>query len=124
MQIIRSIILALGFVVAGGVAAVGQDYGKGLAAAQSGDFATAFKEWLPLAEQGNADVQRNIGLMYQNGDGVVQDYVEALKWWRLAAEQGNVDAQASLGTSYSIGNGVTQDYAEAFKWYRLAAAQG
>jgi uncharacterized protein len=52
MQIIRSIILALGFVAAGGVAAVGQDFGKGLAAYQTGDFATALKEWSPLAKQG------------------------------------------------------------------------
>jgi uncharacterized protein len=92
MQIIRSIILALGFIVAGGVAAVGQDYEKGLAAAQSGDFATALKEWRPLAEQGDTNGQYNLGVMYKNGDGVVQDYAEAVKWWRLAAEQGNVKA--------------------------------
>ncbi len=36
-----------------------QDYDKGLAAAQSGDFATALKEWRPLAEQGNAEAQLN-----------------------------------------------------------------
>jgi TPR repeat protein len=34
-----------------------QDFGKGLAAAQSGDFATALKEWRPLAEQGDAQAQ-------------------------------------------------------------------
>jgi uncharacterized protein len=35
------------------------------------------------------NAQNNIGLMYKNGNGVVQDYAEALKWYRLAAEQGN-----------------------------------
>ena len=124
MQIIRSIILALGFVVAGGVAAVGQDFEKGAAAAQSGDFATALKEWQPLAEQGHADAQYNLGMIYQNGYGVIQDYAEAVKWYRLATEQGHADAQYNLGVMYESGNGVVQDYAEAVKWYRLAAEQG
>ena len=121
MQIIRSIILALGFVAAGGVAAVGQDFGKGLVAAQSGDFATALKEWLPLAEQGDALAQTGVGFMYDNGFGVVQDYAESVNWYRLAAEQGNQDAQYNIGLMYANGNGVIQDYAEAVKWYRLAA---
>ena len=111
MQIIRSIILALGFVVAGGVAAVGQYFEKGAAAAQSGDFATALKEWQPLAEQGNAIAQYNLGMIYQNGYGVIQDYAEAVKWYRLATEQGHADAQYNLGVMYESGNGVVQDYA-------------
>ena len=119
MQIIRSIILALGFVAAGGVAAVGQDFGKGLVAAQSGDFATALKEWSPLAGQGDAGAQTSLGFMYYNGDGVVQDYAEAVKWYRLAAEQGDAYAQYALGVMYGSGTGVVQDYAEAVKWYRL-----
>jgi len=55
-----------------------QDFNKGLKAAQSGDFATALKEWRPLAEQGFgfADAQFNLGLMYALGDGVTQDYAE------------------------------------------------
>ena len=39
------------------------DYQKGLTAAQSGDFATALREWTPLADKGNADAQYNLGLM-------------------------------------------------------------
>ena len=40
------------------------------------------------AEQGYADAQYNLGVMYANGHGVSQDYAEAAKWYRLAAEQG------------------------------------
>ena len=40
------------------------------------------------AEQGNAAAQYNLGVMYDNGEGVPQDYAEAAKWYRLAAEQG------------------------------------
>ena len=56
-----------------------QDFQKGLAAAQAGDFATALLEWTPLAEAGDTNAQYNLGIMYDNGYGVPQDYKEALK---------------------------------------------
>jgi len=98
-----------------------QDFDKGLAAAQRGDFATALREWTPRAEQGDADAQLNLGRMYKKGDGVTQDYRTALKWYRLAAEQGILDAQTNLGAMYDNGQGVTKDYKVAVKWFRLAA---
>ena len=64
------------------------DFQKGVTAYNSGDFATALREWKPLAEQGNAYAQNNLGLMYDNGQGVLQDYKTAVKWYRLAAKQG------------------------------------
>jgi TPR repeat protein len=101
-----------------------QDFDAGLRAAQAGDFETALKEWRPLAEQGNAGAQVNLGKMYAEGLGIPQDYAEAVKWYRLAAEQGISQAQKNLGARYDNGEGVPQDYAEAAKWYRLAAEQG
>jgi hypothetical protein len=100
------------------------DYQKGLDAYNAGDYATAMKEWRPLAEQGNADAQYNLGFMYSNGNGVPQDDVEAMKWYRLAADQGYARAQAGLGFMYYNGDGVPEDYVEAYKWWNLAAAQG
>jgi TPR repeat protein len=88
------------------------------------DYAKAAKLFRPLAEQGNAKAQFNLGLMYGNGQGVPQDYKETVKWYRLAAEQGDASAQYNLGLMYRIGQGVPQDYKEAVKWYRLAAEQG
>ena len=76
------------------------------------------------AEQGNANAQFNLGLMYNNGLDAIQDYKEAVKWYRLAAEHGNGEAQSNLGLMYDKGQGVVQDYKEAVKWYRLAAEQG
>ena len=86
------------------------DFDKGLAAAQSGDYATALREWKPLAEQGNAVVQFYLGWMYNNGRGVPQDYETAVKWFTLAAEQGNASAQSNLGWMYDNGRGVSQDH--------------
>jgi len=100
------------------------DYQKGLTAARSGDFATAFRVWTPLAKQGHAAAQRNLGLMYYSGQGVPKDYKTAAKWYRLAAKQGHVIAQLSLGLMYHSGQGVPKDYKTAAKWYRLAADQG
>ena len=68
------------------------DFDDGLAAAQRGDFATALQEWRPLAEQGDAHAQFNLGIMYDNGWGVPENDAEAVKWWRKAAEQGYADA--------------------------------
>ena len=101
-----------------------QDFQKGLAAAKSGDFETALKEWKPLAVDGDSAAQYNIGLLYDNGWGVLQDYKEAVKWYTLAAKQGDDAAQYNLGNSYRNGEGIPQDYKEAIKWYTLAAEQG
>ena len=86
--------------------AVAQDWEKGLAASQTGDYATAFKEWKPLAEQGYPKVQHNLGYLYMNGLGVTQDYKKAIKWFKLSAEQGFVESQQNLGVMYMRGLGV------------------
>ena len=76
------------------------------------------------AEQGDADAQAALGLMYAYGAGVPEDHSEAVHWFRLAAEQGVATAQFNLGVSYSTGRGVPEDDREAMRWYRLAAEQG
>jgi uncharacterized protein len=82
------------------------------------------KALIARAEQGDAFAQYDLGLMYDNGRGVLQDYKEAVKWHRKAAEQGYAASQFNLGWSYANGEGVLQDYKEAVKWYRKAAEQG
>ncbi len=76
------------------------------------------------AEQGYADAQYNLGILYANGQGVRQNYVEAEKWYRKSAEQGHTDAQNALGTLYGHGHGVIRNFSETAKWYHKAAAQG
>ena len=101
------------------------DLATGLQALRNGDYAAALNEFLPLAKQGNAEAQDNLGRMYAGGRGVPQDDKEAVMWWRLAAAQGNADAESNLGFMYSDARGgVPQDGAEAARWYRLAADQG
>ncbi len=71
-----------------------------------------------------ADAQYNLGFMYKNGQGVVQDYKEAVKWYRKSAEQGNALAQSNLGFMYDNGQGVVQDFVRAHMWYNLGGSNG
>jgi TPR repeat protein len=68
------------------------DFKKGVIAYQSGDYATALREWEPLAKQGDASMQSLVGSMYNEGKGVPQNDKTAVKWYRLAAEQGYASA--------------------------------
>ena len=88
---------------------------------QKGNYANVLEILRPLAAQGIASAQNNLGWMYDEGKGVAQDYKEAVKWYRLAAEQGYAASQNNLGYIHHMGKGVVQDYKEAVKWYRLAA---
>ena len=88
--------LTLAVLLASTGMSVSQDFEKGGDAFERGDYATALREWTPLAEQGDADAQYNLGLMYDQGWGVSQDYRTAVKWYTLAAEQGDAYAQTNL----------------------------
>jgi TPR repeat protein len=94
------------------------------AAYSKGDYATALRLLRPLADQGNADAQVGLGIIFANGHGVPQDYAEAMKWLRKSADQGNANGEYYLGFSYAKGQGVTQDWVEANKWFRKSADQG
>ena len=91
-------ILCLTFAVLLGSAGVSwsADFQKGVDAYKRGDYATALREWKPLAEQGDADAQTLLGVMYRKGLGVPQDDKTAVKWYKLAAEQGYATAQFIL----------------------------
>ncbi len=51
-------------------------------------------KWLRLAaENGNAWSQYNLGLSYQNGEGVPRDIRSAASWYKAASDQGYDSAQ-------------------------------
>lgn len=81
--------------------------------------------WLePLAAQGNAIAQFNLGVLYDTGRGVWQDHVLAAQWYRKAAKQGHAAAQFNLGGLYYEGQGVPKDLVRASIWLTLAAIAG
>ena len=83
-----------------------------------------FEQTKANAEQGESTAQYNLGLMYDNGEGVLEDDKEAVKWYRKAAEKGHAPAQNNLGFMYDNGEGVLEDYATAYAWINIAAANG
>ena len=60
------------------------------------------------ADQGHAQAQYNLGVMFDQGRGVAQSDVEAVRWYRKAADQGHAGAQYNLGTMFDQGRGVPQ----------------
>ena len=88
------------------------------------DFKAMLAIIQPLAEQGDADAQVNLGAMYAQGQGVKQDDVEAVKWYHKSAEQGDAGAQFLLGVSYFFGKGVQVNKALAKEWFGKACDNG
>ena len=97
---------------------------EALSAALRGDYATALSLWRPLADQGNARAQRNLGVMYHNGQGVPRDFAAAAMWIGKAAGQGDPAAQHNLAFMCDNQQGVPQDHEAAVALYRKAAEQG
>jgi uncharacterized protein len=96
----------------------------GRAAYQRNDFATALRDWQPLASKGVAGAQFGLGVMYATGNGVPPDYGVAASWFHKAAEQSYPAAEFELGRLYVDGHGVKKDFSAALNWFHMAANQG
>ena len=120
LRVLGEIVLLLWLSVRPGWA----DVEEGIRAYQSGDYPTAVRALLPLAQQGDARAQFLLGALYAQGYSVPQDYGVAAQWFRRAAEQGHVAAQFNLGGQYHEGRGVPHDPGQAAAWFRRAAQQG
>jgi TPR repeat protein len=104
--------------------AAAADFELGMAAYNAKDYKAAFGEWKPLAEQGHAEAQFNLGILYAEGQGVAADKKEGIRWWRKAAELGNVDSQIYLGAMYYDGLDLAKDYPRSYMWFKIAADSG
>ncbi len=96
----------------------------GIDAYRQQDYEKALELWKPLAEQGNAAAQFQMGTLYAEGKGVEENDTTAAMWFARAANQGNATAQYNLAASYAEGLGVPKDDATAARWFRRAAEQG
>ncbi len=120
-MLLRIAFMALALVVLATPASA--TYETGLYAYSAGDFETAYREWLPLAESGDAQSQYQLGLMQLNGEGVEADDVTALKWFAMAADQGYMPSLVRLAELYYTGRGTDHDHDEAVRLYTQAADQ-
>jgi TPR repeat protein len=97
------------------------DVEAGLQAFRNKDFKKAFTEFLPLAQRGDRVSQFYLGVLYNHGTGVEQNWTKAVQYYRLSAEQGYAKAQCNLGTMLGQGAGAPKDPVEAHMWFYLAA---
>ena len=111
-KIPRPIRIATAVIVAGGLAVMVLSAQDNLDAARQ------------AADQGDADAQYNLGLIYAFGEGVPKGDAEAVRWYRLAADQGLASAQFNLGLMYAKGQGVLKDSVRAHMWFNIAGANG
>ena len=105
------------------------DFAAGMKAYEAKDYATAYAEWRPLAEAGDARAQYGMGRLYRFGRGVEQDFRTAIEWYRQAAmqtEDGDTYRRAVYALGYMVeeGQGAPKDADKAECLYRVSAENG
>ena len=124
MKKLLFLLLAVGLLRLAPVWAAEGDWDRAKAAHERGDYAAEIAIIQPLAEQGFAFAQFNMGVLYDEGHGVPLDDLQAMEWYQKAAEQGLPQAQINLGIMHEQGEGGPADYAQAYFWYVMADSQG
>ena len=108
--------------------ALAADFEKGEKAYERGKYKAALRQFRALAEEGHAGAQFYLGVMYADGEGILEDDDQAVFWYRKAAEQGVAEAQFNLGFMYAngrgVGRGVLENDVQAASWFRKSAEQG
>lgn len=72
----------------------------------------------------DAETALRMGMLYDTGFGVPQNFSLALDCYRRAAEAGLREGQFNLGAMYANGRGTPRDLVQAAFWYQRAAEQG
>ncbi len=101
-----------------------EPFKAGLNAIERQHYATAFRSFLPLAQEGAAEAQNNLGFLYQHGYGVKRNYALAVDWYKRAAQKKLPEAEHNLGMLNYLGHGMGQDFNEAKRWFEKAAKGG
>jgi len=99
-------------------------FDEGVTAYEREDYATALREFLPAAQNGDGIAQSYVGVIYQYGLGVVADLEKAVYWYAQAADNGDTMAQRILGDLHAEGAWGKRDFTAAARWYELAAEAG
>ena len=71
-------------------------YNLGMKDYREGYYSDAFNKFLNSAKLGNSQAQYNLGVMYENGEGVEVNIEKAKKWYSKALENGDNEASDVL----------------------------
>ena len=114
----RLIILALSLA---GHSALCGEFEQGVKAFDAGDYASARKLLLPLAEHhGYTKAMNILGKMAELGLGGKVNGPEAKKWYEKAALLGSKDDMYNLGVLYGEGEAIERDYIKSVAWLGAA----
>ena len=122
--VIAGWVLTEGLDAAAGKGVAWAEYQRAEGYSRDKDDGKALELYRKAAEQGNANAQFKLMLLYYNGQGHPRAPDKAAQWASRAAEQGHQEAQVFLGALYEDGEGVPQNYAYAVHWYGKAVAKG
>jgi len=92
--------------------AITEDLNKAENYYNKGDYASAYKYYLSLAQGGHADSQVFIGWMLLNGIGINKDTNKAAYWFERAASLGSVRGAFYFGRFLTS----KEQHKEALKW--------
>jgi len=96
----------------------------GMGAFQRRDFGQAYANIRPIADMGNHEAERDLGIVLRQSCGRGNNKSNAASWFQKAADGGDIPAATQLGDMYMFGDGVTQDEAKAFPLLTKAANGG
>ncbi|MCP4126356.1 MAG: hypothetical protein GY753_04755, partial [Gammaproteobacteria bacterium] len=91
---------------------------------KQGDKELAYKNWLPLAIQGDARAQFFLSVLYEQWTGSVEDRKNTKRWLTASANNGFIPAQFNLGNNYHLGQYGRASNKMAAHWWQQAAIQG
>ena len=76
----------------------GSAYGGAEPAFDSGDISDTLAQFRKAAAQGDVNAQLSLGVIYENGQGVLQDFIAAHMWMNIAAANGSTEAARNRHT--------------------------
>ena len=103
--------------------ATAEPYEDANAALMRGDGSGALRIMVPLAVRGQGEAQFVVGMLYLQGNGVLQDVDQAVTWLSKAGETGHIRAQMTLAGLFLDPNSPKRDNEAGIGWYRKAAGE-
>lgn len=99
-------------------------FNKGYESDKFGNHLDAAYWYTKAAEKGHIPAMKNIGWMYDWGEGVKQDVVKSFSWYHKAAELGDAYAQYHTGLMYDIGRGIEMNKNQANILFQRSCKKG
>lgn len=98
---------------------------RGYAEFKMAHYASARRIWEALDQKSFAEAGFNLGILYEDGLGVVRDMDRAVAYYRRGAALGSPKAMFRLGLIFWLGApGVAPDRGEGRRYLSMAAAAG